>query len=111
MQIIDRYTGKSLSESNLPNDIELGRYTISIGSNFKELTAKTYKVKEGQRIHQELLDDINKDKQESQNNNSLQNLNQFGNDLTKQAREGKLDPVIDALIHEDQKALLAKTDN
>lgn len=27
MQIIDRYTGKSLSESNLPNDIELGRYT------------------------------------------------------------------------------------
>lgn len=62
MQIIDRYTGKSLSESNLPNDIELGRYTISVGSNFKELTAKTYKVKEGQRIHQELLDDINKDK-------------------------------------------------
>ena len=62
MQIIDRYTGKSLSESNLPNDIELGRYTILVGSNFKELTAKTYKVKEGQRIHQELLDDINKDK-------------------------------------------------
>ena len=25
--------------------------------------------------------------------------------------EGKLDPVIDALIHEDQKALLAKTEN
>ena len=62
MQIIDRYTGNSLSESNLPNDIELGRYTISVGSNFKELTAKTYKVKEGQRIHQELLDDVNKDK-------------------------------------------------
>ena len=29
-----------------------------------------------------------------ENNNSLQNLNQFGTDLTKQAREGKLDPVI-----------------
>ena len=62
MQIIDRYTGKILSESNLPNDIELGRYAISVGSEFKELTSNTYKVKEGQRIHQELLDDVNKDK-------------------------------------------------
>lgn len=62
MQIIDRYTGKILSESNLPNDIELGRYAISVGSKFKELTSKSYKVKEGQRIHQELLDDVNKDK-------------------------------------------------
>ena len=62
MQIIDRYTGKSLSENNLPNDIELGRYTILVDSKLKELTAKTYKVKEGQRIHQELLDDVNKDK-------------------------------------------------
>ena len=62
MQIIDRYTGKILSESNLPNDIELGRYAISVGSTFKELTSNTYKVKEGQRIHQELLDDVNKDK-------------------------------------------------
>ena len=62
MQILDRYTGLFLSESNLPNDIELGRYAISVGSSFKELTSNTYKVKEGQRIHQELLDDINKDK-------------------------------------------------
>ena len=62
MQIIDRYTGKYLNENNLPNDIELGRYTISVGSTYKELTSNTYKVQEGQRIHQELLDDVNKDK-------------------------------------------------
>ena len=34
------------------------------------------------------------EKQETNNYNSTQNLNQFGNDLTKQAKEGKLDPVI-----------------
>lgn len=62
MQIIDRYTGKILSDSNLPGDIELGRYAISMGSTYKELTSKNYKVQEGQRIHQELLDDVNKDK-------------------------------------------------
>lgn len=62
MQIIDRYTGKILNESNLPGDIELGRYAISMGSTYKELTSKSYKVQEGQRIHQELLDDVNKDK-------------------------------------------------
>lgn len=62
MQIIDRYTGKILSDSNLPDDIELGRYAISMGSTYKELTSKSYKVQEGQRIHQELLDDVNKDK-------------------------------------------------
>ena len=62
MQIIDRYTGKILSNSNLPGDIELGRYAISMGSTYKELTSKSYKVQEGQRIHQELLDDVNKDK-------------------------------------------------
>ena len=62
MQIIDRYTGKILSESNLPDDIELGRYAISVDSTYKELTSSTYKVREGQRIHQELLDDVNKDK-------------------------------------------------
>ena len=43
---------------------------------------------------EENLNEINKEKQESTNNNSTQNLNQFGNDLTKQAEEGKLDPVI-----------------
>ena len=62
MQIIDRYTGKILNDSNLPGDIELGRYAISMGSTYKELTSKSYKVQEGQRIHQELLDDVNKDK-------------------------------------------------
>ena len=40
------------------------------------------------------LNEINKDKQENPNYNSTQNLNQFGNDLTNQAEEGKLDPVI-----------------
>lgn len=62
MQIIDRYTGKFLNDSNLPGDIELGRYAISMGSTYKELTSKSYKVQGGQRIHQELLDDVNKDK-------------------------------------------------
>ena len=62
MQIIDRYTGKILNDSNLPGDTELGRYAISMGSTYKELTSKSYKVQEGQRIHQELLDDVNKDK-------------------------------------------------
>ena len=62
MQIFDRYTGKILNDSNLPGDIELGRYAISMGSTYKELTSKIYKVQEGQRIHQELLDDVNKDK-------------------------------------------------
>ena len=46
MQIIDRYTGKFISESNLPGDIELGRYAISVDSTFKELTTNTYKVRE-----------------------------------------------------------------
>lgn len=43
---------------------------------------------------EESLNEINQEKQESSNYNSLQNLNQFGNDLTKQAEDGKLDPVI-----------------
>ena len=34
------------------------------------------------------------DKQENNSYSNTQNLNQFGNDLTKQAMEGKLDPVI-----------------
>ena len=43
---------------------------------------------------EEDLNEIKKDKQENQNNNSTQSLNQFGTDLTKKAEEGKLDPVI-----------------
>ena len=40
------------------------------------------------------INDNFQDKQEVNNYNSTQNLNQFGNDLTKQAIEGRLDPVI-----------------
>ncbi len=44
---------------------------------------------------EENINEINQDKQEKQNQNSnFQNLSQYGNDLTKQAEEGKLDPVI-----------------
>ncbi|MBP3256362.1 MAG: ATP-dependent Clp protease ATP-binding subunit [Clostridia bacterium] len=58
-----------------------------------------------QKLYNELIRVINEDftgESKSQNNNSklggsfnqTQNLNQFGTDLTKQAIEGKLDPVI-----------------
>ena len=44
---------------------------------------------------EESMNEINQEKQEVQNHNSnMQNLSQYGNDLTKQAEEGKLDPVI-----------------
>lgn len=43
---------------------------------------------------EENINGQNQEKQETNNYNNTQNLNQFGNDLTKQAREGKLDPVI-----------------
>ena len=44
---------------------------------------------------EENMNEINQEKQEKQNSNSnFQNLSQYGNDLTKQAEEGKLDPVI-----------------
>lgn len=62
MQIVDRYTEKILNDSNLPNHIELGRYAIIVDEKYTELTPNTYKVKESQRIHQEFLDDVNKDK-------------------------------------------------
>lgn len=62
MQILDRYTGKPIKENRLPNNIELGRYALYDGKSFTEITSKTYKVHDGQRIHQELLDDVNKDK-------------------------------------------------
>lgn len=39
-------------------------------------------------------DSKNKKEKEDKNRNNTQSLNQFGNDLTKQAKEGKLDPVI-----------------
>lgn len=43
---------------------------------------------------EENINNPNQEKQDSGSYNSTQNLNQFGTDLTKQAREGKLDPVI-----------------
>ncbi len=39
-------------------------------------------------------DTKNKKEKEDKNRNNTQSLNQFGNDLTKQAKEGKIDPVI-----------------
>ncbi len=39
-------------------------------------------------------DSKNKSEKEDKNRNNTQSLNQFGNDLTKQAKEGRLDPVI-----------------
>ena len=39
-------------------------------------------------------DNQNKKQKDDKNHNNTQCLNQFGNDLTKQAKEGKLDPVI-----------------
>ena len=51
---------------------------------------------------EENLNEINKEKQENQNNTSMQNLNQFGNDLTKQAEEGKIDPVIGRIEETDR---------
>ncbi len=48
------------------------------------------------RTLNEFEENVNSKEQENINSNynSTQNLNQFGNDLTKQAQEGKLDPVI-----------------
>ena len=44
---------------------------------------------------EEMLNEVNSEKMpENTNHNSTQALNQFGNDLTKQARDGRLDPVI-----------------
>ena len=43
---------------------------------------------------EESINNSNQEKQEPNSYNSTQSLNQFGTDLTKQAREGKLDPVI-----------------
>ncbi len=62
MTIIDRYTGNRIDETCLPDNIELGRYAIVNNGVFTELTNRTYKPRDGQRIRQELLDPVNKDK-------------------------------------------------
>ncbi len=51
---------------------------------------------------EENIDEIPDEKENQNNYNSTQNLNQFGNDLTKQAREGKLDPVIGRVEETDR---------
>ena len=43
---------------------------------------------------EEDLSEIKKEKKENINSNAMQNLNQFGTDLTQNAEDGKLDPVI-----------------
>ena len=52
---------------------------------------------------EENMSEINQDKQEKQNQNSnFQMLNQYGNDLTRQAEEGILDPVIGRIEETDR---------
>lgn len=62
MTILDRYNGKSIDKTCLPDEIQLGRYVIVNGQICNELTETTYKPREGQHINQELLDPVNTDK-------------------------------------------------
>lgn len=66
------------------------RILLELGVNSEDL------YQEIARTLNEFEENVNaKDPEDVNNNyNSTQNLNQFGNDLTKQASEGKLDPVI-----------------
>lgn len=64
MELLDRYTGNYIDYSNLPQIIDLGRFAIVGDNEIKELTSSTYKVQDGQRIQQDILDDANKDKHE-----------------------------------------------
>mgnify|MGYP007069876127 CR=1 FL=1 len=61
MRIFDRYTGLTINDSKLPNLIELGRYAILENNKIIELSNRTFKVKEGQRINQDLLEPVYKD--------------------------------------------------
>lgn len=61
MRILDRFIDKWIDDNNLPSVLELGRYAMS-ADGLVDLTPSCYKTKEGQRIQQELLDVINKDK-------------------------------------------------
>ena len=61
MKIFDRYTGLTVDESKLPNLIELGRFAILKKNKIIELSNRTFKAKEGQRIIQELLEPVYKD--------------------------------------------------
>lgn len=62
MTILDRYSGKPIDKTCLPDEIQLGRYVIGNGQICNELTGATYKPREGQHINQELLDPVNTDK-------------------------------------------------
>ena len=64
MTVFDRYTDAFIKEKDLPDSIELGRFAIVNGVAYNELTGRTYKPVEGQRIVQELLDPVNRDKHE-----------------------------------------------
>lgn len=64
MTVFDRYTDAFIKEKDLPDSIELGRFAIVSGNSYNELTGRTYKPTEGQRIIQELLDPVNRDKHE-----------------------------------------------
>ena len=64
MTVYDRYTDAFIKEKELPDSIELGRFVIVNGVSYNELTGRTYKPVEGQRIVQELLDPVNRDKHE-----------------------------------------------
>lgn len=64
MTVFDRYTDTFIKEKDLPDSIELGRFAIVNGVAYNELTGRTYKPVEGQRIVQELLDPVNRDKHE-----------------------------------------------
>ncbi len=59
--VFDRILGKRIDNNDLPSLIELGRYAVC-PDELTDLTTRNFKVKEGQRIQQELLDPVNKDK-------------------------------------------------
>ena len=78
MTVYDRYTDAFIKEKELPDSIELGRFAIVSGNSYNELTGRTYKPTEGQRIIQELLDPVNRDKHEVlQQNDQIQVLSLY----------------------------------
>lgn len=55
MRFFDRYTSSYITEHNLPDSIELGRYAIVNDNELVELTEDNYRTSGNQVIHQELL--------------------------------------------------------
>ena len=63
MRILDRYTSIVCSDSNLPKDIDLGRYAIILPNHkYGELTKGSFRLGDKQILHQGLLDETHKDK-------------------------------------------------